>query len=88
MTYIHTVQVTGSVRTKFPVDMLRYDCCFPCSALDASLIERSGDITNPAVIASIRVSKHSTDKDPRWTDGRWKSFGWTVDRDSMHTHKI
>lgn len=51
---------------EFPIDMLRYDKCWPNSSHDTSLVNRQGErriecrgLTGP-------------------TPARWTSFGWTV----------
>lgn len=67
--------VTG--KGEFPLDMLRYDQCYP---------KREGEDVR-AVYESVRgFSHHSmpwqvtlvTVKDSAPTVGRWESFGWSV----------
>lgn len=60
---------------RFPVDMLRYDCCFPLSGDDAENI----------IAHSAEESEHSLRKvrlvsNTLWrpTVDRWSSFGWVV----------
>lgn len=68
----YTFEVTGT--GKFPVDMLRYDCCWPA---------REGTDTRPILgdnddgslkVQTIRLESH---KEP--TTRRWQSFGWRVE---------
>lgn len=68
--------VTVRGRGDFPIDMLRYDACFPKTAEDASAIsgEGLGGILNERIVKLIRRSP--SDGPP--TAGRWSSFGWTV----------
>ena len=60
-----TFTVEGS--SPFPIDMLRYDLCWPAKADDAAWIPRSG---------SGRHINLKGLKTP--TIGRWESFGWKV----------
>lgn len=71
---------------RFPIDMLRYDACWPASSEDARKITES-------IVESVT---HATDEQPRvWqetteialtiapgysdpTFDRWASFGWMV----------
>lgn len=85
MTYTHTVRVVGNVGVRFPIDMLRYDNCYPRTAHDAELIQTAGDVHNRKGFMVVWLSKTSTDREPRWTEGRWQSFGWRVHRESMCT---
>jgi hypothetical protein len=54
--------------SSFPLDMLRYDCCYPASQDGVSnMIGRGG---------STREVTLKADSPP--TPGRWASFGWQV----------
>ena len=69
--YRFTVEGIGP----FPMDMARYDACYPASQHDGTMIEASYDRRyEPKLMRLIRL--RSTLKPP--TEGRWKSFGWTV----------
>lgn len=59
----------------FPLDMLRYDCCWPATSIDASVIERMGDLPHGERDVPIGLTTASKNAP---TVGRWKSFGWTV----------
>ena len=61
--------VTGS--GQFPVDMLRYDSCYPHS--QDSVVALSEKNTRTVVLA--RAVKRVTDTP---TIARWESFGWKV----------
>ena len=56
--------VTG--RGAFPLDMLRYDMCWPCSSSD---VAKMGAEYEPR---SIAIRSYSAP-----TIERWKSFGWS-----------
>jgi hypothetical protein len=61
---------TATGRGHFPVDMLRYDHCWP------SYTEDAVDMTNYDTKCDriIRLISHS---EP--TPERWASFGWTIE---------
>jgi hypothetical protein len=64
--------VTFDVEGKgsFPIDMLRYDLCWPATGEDSSMIEA---VVHPRLTRQIRMRGL---KPP--TVARWASFGWTV----------
>jgi len=59
-------------RTPFPMDMLRYDSCYPQTTEDAAKIARS--IKNRPERREIALATHS----PSVTNGRWSSHGWRI----------
>jgi hypothetical protein len=62
-------QVQGN--GEFPVDMLRYDSCWPArEATDSIAISASHRAKVSRTITLIGL------REP--TEGRWKSFGWKV----------
>jgi hypothetical protein len=72
-THRHTVEVTGPC--PFPVDMLRYDGCWPAEERDSNTIART---LNPMednwnVPYTVRLVKFDTAK-PTWGTARWESF--------------
>lgn len=73
--YEHFFTVWGT--KPFPVDMLRYDCCWPATAADSMAIEQS--IANRAS-QTVVVRLMSRIQRRHWhpaTD-RWRSFGWRM----------
>lgn len=64
-------------RGPFPLDMLRYDACFPRSETDANVAQRDGEMTRGE---SRIVELTALDRASYWTptEGRWKSFGWVL----------
>lgn len=67
--------VTGT--GTFPIDMLRYDRCFPASESDSHVI----DVTRtPGYRGDARktVTLQMADPKRQPTEARWESFGWTV----------
>lgn len=67
-----TEQITFRVEGAgdFPLDMLRYDRCFPAAGVDVETIRADG---------ARRVTLLS-DRHP--TPARWDSFGWRVVHES------
>lgn len=66
---IQKFEVTGE--GNFPLDMLRYDTCYPSTQMDVSLMG----------LTSLRVlflSRRVQNRNDQPTIERWKSFGWTV----------
>lgn len=71
---MYSIQFTVEGCGDFPVDMLRYDCCFPATSDDAIQL-------TPRDLASRRsvtLKKFVRYANSVPTEGRWKSFGWTV----------
>lgn len=68
--YLHKFSVRGIGR--FPIDMLRYDACYPASGQDSAKIN---DIRERRVIELVAVH-HSKAFEP--TAARWNSFCWWV----------
>lgn len=81
-TYRTTFIVQGG--GSFPVDMLRYDSCFPYTGSDVSSLlndERQH-------VRSVKLCKVHDGKQPNLTPNRWRSFTWSIDLDSIITEKI
>jgi hypothetical protein len=82
--YRTTFTVSGAF--PFPVDMLRYDRCMPATERDSyellHSINREGD--KPWRVTLIHQGPMRT-----WlpTNGRWSSFMWSVDPQSVVTDK-
>lgn len=59
---------------QFPIDMLRYDCCYPQQQVDVSSIEDSYDTSEHKIHKVTLASQliHNPTKD------RWASFNWHV----------
>lgn len=72
----------------FPLDMLRYDECFPRSSEDAASI----GIEHPfslSVPREIELCKYADSKTGRLiTTARWNSFGWQVISAQTKTSRI
>jgi hypothetical protein len=74
MIYRHTAKIR--ICDRFPIDMLRWDACFPADGEAGRLIrelidegpDRSGDIP------IIKIAAYRETKDPPWTKERWASF--------------
>jgi hypothetical protein len=61
-------QYYATGRGDFPLDMLRYDQCWPASTDDAfNLLERDVDLRSIDLLSHIEP-----------TIDRWLSFGWSI----------
>ena len=71
--YIRTFVVNG--RGAFPVDMLRYDHCYPETQadVDRAFCERGERVVH---LVSRCGGKYAAEQVP--TEGRWGSFTWHV----------
>ncbi len=75
----------------FPIDMLRYDHCYPDSETDSHMIQRSitheGEDSTGYIdkITMVRLDRYRT-----WEPnlGRWESFGWSFDFRSKTVEKV
>jgi hypothetical protein len=79
-TYRQTFRVTGM--GEFPLDMLRYDHCWPATETDAASAE--GPRHCPRTVAIVRDIRQKGDVP---TASRWHSFGWDVDTASIDTFR-
>jgi len=74
MSRISSFIVSGKGR--FPVDMLRYDCCWPRDGASAEAILTPVDREVRAAPREVRLVTGKQHGAP--CVGRWASFGWTV----------
>jgi hypothetical protein len=57
----------------FPIDMLRYDACYPASERDAATIITSFE--GAPIVSRVRLTLSFKG---RYTPDRWRSFLWNV----------
>jgi len=69
-------QFTVRGRGPFPLDMLRYDRCYPYSQVDSRVLELS--LTDNDRSAWLTVTLE-TGESGAPTVSRWTEFGWWVD---------
>jgi hypothetical protein len=76
----------------FPLDMLRYDACFPDTQEDVTSI---GSSIEGHEHRSVTLRRYVTDKNQSPTGGRCQPFGWRIrttplsgNRECVETHKI
>ena len=76
--YIHIAEVRGS--GAFPLDMLRYDACWPTHQEDVLNIGTTlGRNAKERTVSVSTITTHRITKDAiPFTEGRWRSFGWTL----------
>ena len=72
----YTLTVEGLA--PFPVDMLRYDACYPATEADSGRIERLGEPGNTDRVRVTVAKSAGTAHAFLWTPARWESFGWKV----------
>lgn len=76
---VYLIRFTVQGRSEFPLDMLRYDHCWPVDSNDASEIGRAmreGYAVKEPI--SVRLTMVSYDKRSGPTAARWSSFLWSV----------
>ena len=65
--------------SRFPLDMLRHDRCFPDTSEDvntiADALEQPWEPGKRTVVLRVR---HQVKDAPGITEARWQSFGWSV----------
>lgn len=73
----YTQRFTVVGKGAFPLDMLRYDYCYPCTSDDAVVIgaEDWNGKGEPRTVELSRTIAHSKVTP---TEGRWASFGWRL----------
>ena len=72
--YYQTFVVETSFQ--FPVDMLRYDGCFPASERDSGVIILNlSDMRSPI---NVKIGRYVDGKHSKPTIERWKSFGCNI----------
>lgn len=69
---IYRFTVEPAMNLPFPVDMLRYDRCWPATTEDAVAMSNAQRRARPTTARVTLVSGEPP------TEGRWRSFGWTV----------
>ena len=75
--YVHRFTMVG--RGIFPMDMLRYDQCWPEGAGDVLKLETPRENREPREVNLVHYS-HTKAWNP--TQDRWRTFGWTMKVDS------
>jgi len=68
-----TFKVQGS--GEFPIDMLRYDACYPADESDArTMLEGFGSGMHTVYLRKRYAKKN----EQQLTPDRWRSFGWRL----------
>jgi len=75
----HTFIVVGQGR--FPIDMLRYDQCFPNSEYDSSQIADSVRHIGKRIVT---LSAYTSLKNWQPEFERWKSFLWKIEKHEVY----
>ena len=76
MIWRHEFQVRGTLA--FPLDMLRYDECFP--AVEGEMYEIANSLISSGSDTPLTIKLVHYDQRAKWepTVARWQSFGWWV----------
>jgi hypothetical protein len=61
---------------RFPIDMMRYDGCFPHTEKDAGLITRN--LTDLGNNLKVTMGRYVATRANIPTEGRWESFGCKI----------
>ena len=79
----YTFRVENIHGHSFPIDMLRYDGCYPASEHPDSfnIAQRIEDCATGTIVTLRKVWPSGW----RPTEGRWSSFGWRVVPHSLET---
>jgi hypothetical protein len=86
MKYRQCFTVYGTMQ--FPIDMLRYDHCFPASEQDSYTILDTFNKLQPHGRWKVGLMRYVETKGAYPTLGRWESFCAKVDQSSFRTEKI
>lgn len=81
---MYILQFTVQGGGVFPVDMLRYDSCFPAQPNDVLEITRAATASTSRRVNLVRRQRNKTEQ---LTTDRWRSFGWEVDPRSIKVHR-
>jgi hypothetical protein len=82
--YKQIFTVTGELQ--FPIDMLRYDCCYPETQEDVSKIHCSLERPSiKAITISLTRWVETKGRDLPTAD-RWRSFGWKVNEKDIRIY--
>jgi hypothetical protein len=80
---VYIFNVTGS--GQFPLDMLRYDSCYPATQTDVTKITDSIVDYRALGTRTVKVICRASRKGWEPAAVRWASFGWTVSGVERHT---
>ena len=84
--FVQTFAVIG--KGSFPIDMLRYDHCFPDSESDAAVIEASFRPRDAGVERRVILRRHVERSGDFPTYMRWASFGWALPVEEAHSRLV
>lgn len=72
---------------RFPIDMLRYNACYPRTEQDAGKIAGTFYPRSPREAVEVELERLHDGREHRLTDERWRSFGWAIVPASVTTEK-
>lgn len=87
MTKTQKFTVRGGL--SFPLDMLRYDACYPADQAAVSAIQNSVNglvLSLRENLTEVHLARQVSSVKDMPTFGRWESYGYQVDRKSIVTY--
>lgn len=87
---MYTIYFTVEGTLNFPLDMLRYDHCFPLTQDDVAAVADALGIYGRArerKTFRIALARNQKTKVEQLTPDRWLSFGWSIDPKSIRIEK-
>lgn len=84
--YKTTFKVIGSL--PFPVDMLRYDGCFPRNQESVAAIHATFDSQEPREKRTVELTMLRGRPKQFPTVARWALFSWEVDPNSVRLERV
>lgn len=74
--YVHTAKATG--KGAFPIDMFRYDGCYPHHETDSGKVTSHYSDPQSAAMRTVEIMAITDRKIAPFTEARWASFGWKL----------
>ncbi len=74
----HVKQFTVEGMGTFPIDMLRYDRCWPRTGADAAMVQEEHRTAGGRATRHVDIVTHVRPGQSWPTIDRWRSYGWLV----------
>jgi len=83
---MYKVQFTVKGKGSFPLDMLRYDACFPNTQQDVANLD--WDRGDRRIAREVTLVAYTSSPRLIPTTARWSSFMWHVDPDTVRRERV